>query len=171
MVILNGINYILGIHYMDVYCVRKIRLSMAGNILEDVTDTVLANDTIKRVSGKNVVIINNKDKVIKSYRDNILSPIKPPLSSKEIKSGENPNIGVIDFETFRYKDNTYKVYLGGFKTYLEDKACMYYIENKDDSDSVIITMIDELLRSKYSKTTFYCHNLGGFDVIFLLKLL
>ena len=32
-------------------------------------------------------------------------------------------------------------------------------------------MIDELLRSKYSKTTFYCHNLGGFGIIFLLKIL
>lgn len=34
---------------------------------------------------------------------------------------------------------------------------------------MVIKMITELLRTKYDKTTFYCHNLGGFDVVFLLK--
>jgi hypothetical protein len=32
-------------------------------------------------------------------------------------------------------------------------------------------MIDEILRSKYSDIIFYCHNLGGFDSIFILKIL
>jgi hypothetical protein len=32
-------------------------------------------------------------------------------------------------------------------------------------------MINELLRDKYSNITFYCHNLGGFDVVFILKIL
>jgi hypothetical protein len=32
-------------------------------------------------------------------------------------------------------------------------------------------MIDELLRPKYSNITFYCHNLGGYDVIYILKIL
>lgn len=32
-------------------------------------------------------------------------------------------------------------------------------------------MIDEILRSKYSKIKFYCHNLGGYDVVFILKIL
>ena len=48
---------------------------------------------------------------------------------------------------------------------------MYYIENINESDSVVIKLVNELLRSKYSKTTFYCHNLGGFDVVFVLKVL
>jgi hypothetical protein len=48
---------------------------------------------------------------------------------------------------------------------------MYYINEGDSSDSVVLNLVNELLRSKYSKTTFYCHNLGGFDVIFLIKVL
>lgn len=32
-------------------------------------------------------------------------------------------------------------------------------------------MIDELLRAKYSNITFYCHNLGGYDVVFLISVL
>lgn len=32
-------------------------------------------------------------------------------------------------------------------------------------------MIDELIRTKYSDITFYCHNLGGYDIVFILKIL
>lgn len=48
---------------------------------------------------------------------------------------------------------------------------MYYVEDVNNPDSGVVKLIDELLRSKYSKTTFYCHNLGGYDVIFLIKVL
>lgn len=150
--------------------VRKIRLNMAGNIIEDITDTVLLDGRIKRVSGKNVIIIKD-GKIVEAYKDYNLAPIR--LSGKETTSRntENPNIGVIDFETFEYEDHVYKVYAAGFKTYLDNNVTTYYTDNKDSSDVVVLKLVDELLRSKYSKTTFYCHNLGGFDVIFLLKVL
>jgi len=32
-------------------------------------------------------------------------------------------------------------------------------------------MINELLREKYRKFIFYCHNLGGYDIVFILKVL
>lgn len=32
-------------------------------------------------------------------------------------------------------------------------------------------MINEMLRSKYSNITFYAHNLGGYDIIFILKIM
>lgn len=32
-------------------------------------------------------------------------------------------------------------------------------------------MINELIKSKYSETTFYCHNLGGYDIVFILNVL
>ena len=32
-------------------------------------------------------------------------------------------------------------------------------------------MINELLRPKYNKTSFYCHNLAGYDIVFILKIL
>ena len=32
-------------------------------------------------------------------------------------------------------------------------------------------MVNELLRSKYKGITFYCHNLGGYNVVFLLRVL
>lgn len=34
-----------------------------------------------------------------------------------------------------------------------------------------MSLVNELLRSKYSGVTFYCHNLGGYDIVFILKVL
>lgn len=30
-------------------------------------------------------------------------------------------------------------------------------------------MVNELLRPKYDGITFYCHNLGGYDIVSILK--
>ena len=32
-------------------------------------------------------------------------------------------------------------------------------------------MINELVRPKYNNIKFYCHNLGGYDIIFILRIL
>ncbi len=49
---------------------------------------------------------------------------------------------------------------------------IYYMhDNNNDSDSLVLQMVDELLRPKYNNITFYCHNFGGFDVVFILKVL
>lgn len=40
-----------------------------------------------------------------------------------------------------------------------------------NSDGLILKLIDEILRPKYSNLTFYCHNLGGYDAVFILKAL
>lgn len=32
-----------------------------------------------------------------------------------------------------------------------------------------MSLVDELLRSKYSGIKFYCHNLGGFDIVFIVN--
>lgn len=49
---------------------------------------------------------------------------------------------------------------------------MFYID-KDikDSSQLILKLVNELLRSKYSKIRFYCHNLGKYDIVFILKTL
>lgn len=40
-----------------------------------------------------------------------------------------------------------------------------------DSDKVVLDLINEMFRNKYKGTTFYCHNFGGYDIIFILKIL
>ena len=46
-VILNGSPYIFLIDYLSLNSIRKLRLNTSGNIIEDVFDTVLEDDTIK----------------------------------------------------------------------------------------------------------------------------
>ena len=108
-------------------------------------------------------------KVIKSYRDKKLRSISKKLAPQA--SHENYNIGVIDTETFRSSDGTNKIYALGFKSYVNKERTVYYIEDEYKSDDLVLKLINELLTSKYSKTIFYCHNFGGYDVIFILKVL
>lgn len=86
----------------------------------------------------------------------------------------NLHIGVIDIETYLAVDGTYKVYALGFKTNLDLKPIIYYIDQNDleySSKLIVLSLVDELLRSRYEDTIFYCHNLGGFDIVFILNTL
>ena len=85
---------------------------------------------------------------------------------------ENPNIGVIDSETFLGKDNIQKIYAIGFKTNLDPKPVIYYIDKDNlDTSKLILSMVNELVTSKYNNITFYCHNLGGYNIIFIISIL
>ena len=65
---LNNRNYVLGIHYLTSNSVRKVRLNLLGTILEDVIDTILDDGKVKRISGKNVMIISG-DKIVRAYKN------------------------------------------------------------------------------------------------------
>lgn len=85
---------------------------------------------------------------------------------------ENEKVGAIDIETYENRDGNIKVYALGFKTNLDEKATIYYIDKYElDSDKLVLNLVNELLRTKYSNVTFYCHNLGGYDIVFILSTL
>ena len=63
-----------------------------------------------------------------------------------------------------------KVYALGFYTKSEG-AKTYYINENFDSSEVVYRCIDELVISKYSGYTFYVHNMGRYDIVFLIKIL
>ncbi len=80
----------------------------------------------------------------------------------------NPNIGVVDIETFMDVGGISKVYAAGLLTNLDPiTPYIYYINLDLNSDDLILKLINEMLRTKYNKTTFYCDNLGGYDIIYL----
>lgn len=111
-----------------------------------------------------------KYKII-SIRQNIkLKAIqKPSIKSSYI---ENNNIGVIDIDTYKSNDNTHKVDALGFKTGLDEAPYTYYIyKYKLDSNKIVLSMINELLRTKYNDIKFCSHNLGGYVIVFRLKIL
>ena len=57
-------------------------------------------------------------------------------------------------------------------TNLSSKPVINYIDKDTlDSSKLILDLVNELLRSKYDKVRFYCHNLGGFDIVYILHVL
>ena len=55
---------------------------------------------------------------------------------------------------------------------MDKEPVMFYLDKATrDHSKLVLRLIDELLRSKYSDIRFYCHNLGGYDIVFILKII
>lgn len=111
---------------------------------------------------------NDKNKLVFIKRDINFDSIKNEFKSKEDKGLPNSNIGVLDLETYE-KDSKSYCYGIGFYTSIDNKVNNFYIDEDKDSDKLILTCIDEMLKSKYKGFIFYVHNLGGFDAPFILR--
>lgn len=161
-------SYVLAINIIDNYTVEKFRFSLGGVLISSVVD-IVQGDAITR---------HSKGKIIESIGSNVLK-ISLPIALKPVEKSykpslfiENKNIGVIDTETYVAKDNISKIYALGFKTNLDKNSVTYYInDNNLNSNELVLRMINELIRPKYNNITFYCHNMSGYDIIFILKIL
>ena len=81
-------------------------------------------------------------------------------------------IGSIDFETFGSNQGlgSHQVYAGGWS--IKNKTEMYYIEKGEPSENLVNRLFLDILNDKsLNNYTFYVHNLGRFDSIFILKAL
>ncbi|RYE15200.1 MAG: hypothetical protein EOP34_04150 [Rickettsiales bacterium] len=145
--------------------IDKIRYSLAGVLVNRVKDT-LCDGYLRREAGEKIMLIRNGH-IIKIEQNIKLKSIPKPRNN--VSSIEDRNIGVIDTETYRDVDGTMKIYALGFHTFLNEEPIMYYINEELDSTQLVIKLVNELLRDKYSKMRFYCHNLAGYDIVFLLK--
>lgn len=148
--------------------------TLNGVKIDSITDKLLDNNTVSRkIKNKSLQITNN---VITNIEDKIdFPPIKKTslFKTKPLDSVENGNIGVIDLETYTdFKTNKSKVYAAGLYTKLDKKPITFYIDkNTLNSYDLIYSLVDELFKYKYKDIKFYCHNLGGFDVVYMLKAL
>jgi hypothetical protein len=107
--------------------------------------------------------IDSNDK-FKDVKINYKFPaMKPKEKSKDDK------FGTIDFETYADKLGNFIVYAAAY-AYMENdiiiNKCFY--KPKSSNQDVIIAMILDLCQRKFNGYTFYAHNLGRFDGIFLM---
>ena len=161
-------DFVLAIKKLSVNSFDKIRYSLSGVVINHVTDNAVYN-LILRSWGERLITIDN-GKIVNTKQNIKLKALELP--SYKPLFVENSNIGVIDIETYRTIDNTFKVYALGFKTNLDVKSKIYYVDKTSlDSDKIVLSLVDELLRSKYENITFYCHNLAGYDIVFILSIL
>lgn len=132
-----------------------------------VKDVICDESTFTRqISNTNITIYN--DKILKIQMDKYLSIIKQ--YNVEYKARSNPNIGALDLETFLDLDGYAKVYALGF-VINEEQAVTFYLNEHQNSDDLVLECFDLLLTNKYNGYINYVHNLGGFDAIFILKIL
>ncbi len=150
-----------------------------GILINEVTDTLLPDKSILRTVGKNIFNIN-KGVIVYKVRKFAIAPIRLKYNKnknnyrKNFKNiSPNTNIGTFDIETYIDEESGIaKVFALGFYTSLDTKPTLYYIDEKTlDSSAIVLECINEMLISKYSDVTFYVHNFGGYDCVFILKIL
>lgn len=146
----SNINYVLAIKDLG-YKVEKLKFSTTGVLIRKIVDSN-QNNILVRTQGNNSLIIENNN-IIQSkqlIKFNCLEKYKV----KDVSWKPNDNIGVIDIETSLADDGVNKVYSLGFMTKLSNKPIIYYIDKDLNSDRLVLELIDELLRSKYSDFMF-----------------
>lgn len=167
-------SYVLGISLIATNCVVKTKYNLNGSVISSVRDTIHPN------LGSNYVVREIKDKTVYLKDNNVIKttsliefkPItKDVVDVSKVAHISNPNIGVIDIETYTDNLGISRVFCLEFKTNLASDTFTYYIDRNLDSSVLVLNLINELLRPKYSDITFYAHNLGGFDIVFVLKIL
>ena len=112
---INTKYYVLAIKYVNNNKVIKISYFLNGVVNKYLTDTLLSDNTVSRVVDNIEFLIDNS-KVVYSKQIINLRPLDKPKAIYIV--GENPNIGVIDLETFIDTDDSNKVYAVGFKSNL-----------------------------------------------------
>src|SRR6266576_1725969 len=105
--LLKDVNYyILAVKYIEKSSLEKIRYSLDGVVINRVIDRKDNNNLVVRKSGEKEIILANK-KVLMTKQNIKLKCIEKPNSN--VLFIGNPNIGVIDTETFLAKDNIYNI--------------------------------------------------------------
>lgn len=159
----------------DTNTVLKMRFSAMGSLLDNVKD-VAYNNTLTRYHNNYSIKLDNN--IITNVKSNIkLYPIKRKRD-KTLSFVENDKIGVIDFEAIKCYDSKQRFYCGGFRSWLEKEPIIFYVDtdkfngsNYQVFDEMVVKLRNKLFESKYKSTIFYCHNLGGYDFVFVLGVL
>lgn len=164
LVDIANIRYILGIRKTSDTQYQKVRYFLNGFVLGNVTDCLFQDKgkwMVSKSEGNTKYFISNGLVLYKHQKLEFLPIDKKVTQSKGI---ENPNIGVIDTETYQTSNGSYEIYCLGFKTNLAQEPVIYYVTSNYDettrkvkynSNKIVLDLINELLKPKYDKTNFY----------------
>lgn len=146
--------------------------------IETYIDEKLDEDAFTRHNPKSKSSITiRKDKITRTS-----TLIKLPLikhsPTKQSKNTFNKHFGSFDLETYYNsvtgKNEVYSIgfaYAGGNVLISTPYKKTYYLEPDQKSSDIVIDCINNMLNTKYHNAIFYTHNLGGYDVVFILKIL
>lgn len=145
-----------------------------GRVINKVEDSIVDVGRFIR-SFRNISFMFSNNGLLLKAMD-----VKLPLIKEKYSRGKNmtnENIGVFDIETFKDVDDKTKVYALGFTTLgmvnksEDEQVSMYYLDRDGSTpDEIVLKSINEMI-DKYSGYIFYAHNLGGYDAIFIMRIL
>ena len=168
---LSGTNNIVtvdnndnGESVVDIYDTNGIKI-------QHLVDKPLGKNDFSRKVGNVEAFVNNKLGVYKKTIKLSFKYVYPNKLSGHFSKliFTDPRIGTFDLETYLDPYGKSKVYALGF--YVNNYTKTFYIDKFLDSDSLIMRCLDSMLIEKYNGYTFYVHNLGRFDIYFILKVI
>ena len=119
----------------------------------------------------NITLYINDGNIYNKTIDIKFNSVYPNKSSKFYNNlvYSDYRIGVMDLETYKDEYDISRVYAIGY--YANKKLETFYISKDYDSDNLIIQCLDSILKESYNNYTFYLHNFGNYDAIFMLKVI
>lgn len=149
-------------HNITIYDYEK------GILLSKVIDEQLSDNRFKRTINNVTLYIENENYV----QIEISRKLESITYRNKTMIDRNKRLGTFDLETFKDRDGMNKVYAIGYMTLLDKYPNLFYIlDHESNSELLILNCIDSLLISKYNNFTFYAHNGGRFDFIFIYNIL
>jgi hypothetical protein len=156
---------------------KDVFLLSSDTLIESFVDEKIGDDLfIRHNTDKKTSVTIKGTEIIKSSLTKILPLIKH--IPKKHKNTFNKHIGSFDLETYfnniTQKDEVYAAgfcYGGNNVMISEPEAKTYYLDKGKTSFDIVIECINEMLKTKYKNAIFYTHNLGGYDAVFVLKIL
>ena len=154
----------------DVYSIKS------GALLESFIDIKLSENSFLRKNQKtNSSIKVENNKIIRTTVKTLLPIIN--INENKYKNTFNKNIGSFDIETFynmsKQRQDVYALgfsYGGNNVMLIEPATKMFYRDKGKTSEEIVLQCINCMLSTKYKSAIFYTHNLGGYDVFFILKI-
>lgn len=146
-------NYIIAVLVKNNSIIKQA-YDLKGNLLQEITDNINNNIIVRDTKSFSIKIKSEENKILSKFKILDLKPISNKIK-KSSNLIEDSKIGVIDLEVYKNLelDKEFVYSAGLFSRYVENIPKLFYINDKLNSDKVILDLIDEMFRSKYSGIT------------------
>lgn len=149
------------------FSVKEV-FDLSGILVLVAYDSVINGNEFNRSIGPTTLLIkgSNVNQITVKY---LLPYIKNKYSSD--RAATNDNIGTFDIETYKHTRNEDSyIYALGYKINKGVEKKFYLSENESNAN-LVLNCINSMLINDYHGCKFYVHNLGGFDAVFVYKVL
>jgi hypothetical protein len=169
---INGELYEYKDYFILIYDITENKKEYKGIIYKNNSEYIKFSDHLIDIKRSHFIRKINNNSI--NIKDGVVNFIDSEIKSKLIDNKKrelifNKKFGTFDFECYLDENNKFKPFLCYW--YTENKSNYYYLTDYNyDSDKMIYHFINDM-RINCPNYIFYAHNLGKFDVHYILKIL